>query len=159
MQRVNLSPFPHSLSISSFSVHFLILYPFPHSLSFPLNFLIFSPFPHSLSISSQPGCKAATIRAALQLQQHKRLNRCNTICHSSLELKGEGLKHCAQINEIRADFIQNCIFSTQPYSYSSYVGCSVLQTLAEDLCSQRKILYKAGHSSGAGRCQKGGRGQ
>ena len=61
-----------------------------------------------------------------RLQQHKRLNRCNTICHSSLELKGEGLKHCAQINEIRADFIiQNCIFSTQPYSYSNYVGCKL----------------------------------
>ena len=40
MQRVNLSPFPHFLSISS-------------------------SFPHSLFISSQPGCKAATIRAAL----------------------------------------------------------------------------------------------
>ena len=50
MQRVNLSPFPHSLSISSL---------FPHSIS------ISSSFPHSLSISSQPGCKAATIRAAL----------------------------------------------------------------------------------------------
>ena len=41
-----LFPFPHSLLISSFSFHFLILCPFP------LNFLIFSPFPHSLSISS-----------------------------------------------------------------------------------------------------------
>ena len=40
MSRVNLSPFPHFLSISS-------------------------SYPHSLSISSQPGCKAATIRAAL----------------------------------------------------------------------------------------------
>ena len=41
-------PFPHSLSISSFSLDFLILSPFPHSL----HFLIFSPFSHSLSISS-----------------------------------------------------------------------------------------------------------
>ena len=40
MQRVNLSPFPHSPFISS-------------------------SFPHSLSISSQPGCKAAMIPAAL----------------------------------------------------------------------------------------------
>ena len=40
MQRVNLSPFPHFLSISS-------------------------SFPHSLSISSQPGCQAATICATL----------------------------------------------------------------------------------------------
>ena len=53
------SPFPHSLSISSFSLHFLILSPFPHFLS------ISSSFPHSLSISSQPGCKAATVPAAL----------------------------------------------------------------------------------------------
>ena len=47
---MNFSPFPHSLSISSLSLHFL-------SVS--------SSFPHSLFISSQPGCKAATIRAAL----------------------------------------------------------------------------------------------
>ena len=40
---MNLSPFPHSLSISS---------SFSHSLS------ISSSFPHSLSISSQPGSKA-----------------------------------------------------------------------------------------------------
>ena len=48
-------PFPHSFSISSFSVHFLILFPFPHSLSissFSFHFLILFPFPHSLSISS-----------------------------------------------------------------------------------------------------------
>ena len=47
---MNFSPFPHSLSISSLSLHFL-------SVS--------SSFPHSLFISSQPSCKAATIRAAL----------------------------------------------------------------------------------------------
>ena len=43
-----LSPFPHSLSISAFSVHFLILCPFPHSLSissFSVHFLI-----HCLSL-------------------------------------------------------------------------------------------------------------
>ena len=43
---MNLSPFPHFLSISS-------------------------SFPHSLSICSQPGCKAATIRAALQRTYHE----------------------------------------------------------------------------------------
>ena len=59
---VNLSPFPHSLSISS---------PFPHSLSissFALHFLIRSPFPLHfliLSIFLQPGCQAATICATL----------------------------------------------------------------------------------------------
>ena len=46
MSRVNLSPFPHSLSISSFSFYVLILCSFPHSLSissFSLHFLfIFS---------------------------------------------------------------------------------------------------------------------
>ena len=58
----------HFLWISSFSVHFLILCPFPHSLSissFSVHFLILCPFPYSLSISSQPGCKAATTCAAL----------------------------------------------------------------------------------------------
>ena len=40
------SQFPHILSISSFSVPFLILCPFPHSFS------ISSQFPHFLSISS-----------------------------------------------------------------------------------------------------------
>ena len=48
-----------TLYISSFSLYFLPLSPFPNSLS------ISSSFPHSLAISSQPGCKAATIRAAL----------------------------------------------------------------------------------------------
>ena len=48
----NLSPFPHSLSISS---------PFPHFLS------ISSSFSHSLSIFSQPGCQAATSCATLCL--------------------------------------------------------------------------------------------
>ena len=43
-----------SLSISSFSLHFLSFSPFPHSLS------ISSSFSHSLSIFSQPGCQAAT---------------------------------------------------------------------------------------------------
>ena len=47
----SLSPFPHSLSISS---------PFPHSLS------ISSSFSHSLSIFSQPGCQAATSCATLR---------------------------------------------------------------------------------------------
>ena len=45
----------HSLSISSFSVDFLILFPFPHYLSissFSFYFLILCFFPHSLSISS-----------------------------------------------------------------------------------------------------------
>ena len=37
-----------------FSLHFLILSPFPHSLS------ISSSFSHYLSIFSQPGCQAAT---------------------------------------------------------------------------------------------------
>ena len=64
-----LCPFPHSLSISSFSVYFLILCPYPHSLSISSRFLHFlsisSSFSHYLSISSQPGCKAATIPAAL----------------------------------------------------------------------------------------------
>ena len=44
-----------TLSISSFSVHFLILLPLPYSLatsSFSVYFVIFCPFPHSLSISS-----------------------------------------------------------------------------------------------------------
>ena len=50
MKRVNISQFPHSLSISS---------PFPRSLS------ISSSFSHSLSIFSQPGCKAATSCATL----------------------------------------------------------------------------------------------
>ena len=41
------------------------------SFSFP-HFLSISPsFPHFLSISSQPGCKAATIRAALGLSTPK----------------------------------------------------------------------------------------
>ena len=56
------------LCISSLSAHFLILCPFPNSLSissFSVHFLILSPFLHSLSISSQPSCKAATIPAAL----------------------------------------------------------------------------------------------
>ena len=34
-----------------------------------LHFLILSPFPHSLSISSQPGCQAATICATLLITQ------------------------------------------------------------------------------------------
>ena len=51
--------FPHSPSISSFSLHFLILSPYFLTDS--------SSFPHSLFISMQPGCKAATIRAALSL--------------------------------------------------------------------------------------------
>ena len=38
---MNISPFPHSLSMSSFSLHFLILSPFP------LHFLILSPFSRS----------------------------------------------------------------------------------------------------------------
>ena len=46
----NLSPFPHSPSISS---------PFPHSLS------ISSSFSHSRSIFSQPSCQAATSCATL----------------------------------------------------------------------------------------------
>ena len=62
--RVNLSPFPHSLSLSSFSLHFLILSPFPHSLSissfslhillfsFSLHFLILSPFARSQDATS-----------------------------------------------------------------------------------------------------------
>ena len=41
-----LFPFPHSLSISSFSVHFLILFLFPHFL------FLSSQFPHFLFISS-----------------------------------------------------------------------------------------------------------
>ena len=52
---VILFPFPHSLSISSFSVDFLILFPFPHSLSissFSVHFLILFLFPHSLFLSS-----------------------------------------------------------------------------------------------------------
>ena len=49
MKRVNLSPYPHFLSISS---------PFPHSLS------ISSSFSHSLSIFSRPVCPAATSCAA-----------------------------------------------------------------------------------------------
>ena len=41
------------------SLHFCILSPFPHSLS------ISSLFPHSLSISSHPGCKDAADCATL----------------------------------------------------------------------------------------------
>ena len=79
------------------------------------------------------------------LKQHKRLNRCNTICHWSPELKDEGLKHCAQTNEIRADFIQNCIFSTQPYSYSSYLGCKVWLRISvpkKDFLQSRTQLWR-----------------
>ena len=69
-----LCPFPHYLSISSFSLHFLILCPFPHSLSISSQFPHFpsisSSFPHSLSISSQPGCKAATDCATLILNMN-----------------------------------------------------------------------------------------
>ena len=50
------------MRISSFSLQF------PLISSFSLHFLsVSSSFPHSLFISSQPGCKAATIRAALHL--------------------------------------------------------------------------------------------
>ena len=53
MKRVNLSQFPHSLSISS---------PFPHSLSISSSFLILSPFPCSqaarLPQFVQPCCVA-----------------------------------------------------------------------------------------------------
>ena len=45
----NSPPFPHSLSISSFALQFLIL----------------SPFPHSFSIYSQPGSQDATICVTL----------------------------------------------------------------------------------------------
>ena len=50
-----LFPFPHSLLISSLSFHFLILCRFPHSLSissFSFYSLILCFFPHSLSIFS-----------------------------------------------------------------------------------------------------------
>ena len=55
-QSVALSPFPLSL-------HVLILSPFPHSLSissFSLHFRILSPFPHSLPISSQSDLQIST---------------------------------------------------------------------------------------------------
>ena len=46
LQLVTLSPFPHSLSISSFCLDFFSIF------SFSLHFLTLSPFPLSLSISS-----------------------------------------------------------------------------------------------------------
>ena len=51
---MDLSPFPHSLSI---------FFPFPHSLS------ISSSFSHSRSIFSQPGCQAATSCATLPIMK------------------------------------------------------------------------------------------
>ena len=58
-----------SLSISSFSLHFLILSPFPHSLSissFPLHFFFI--FSFSLQfLFSQPGYMAAASCATLKL--------------------------------------------------------------------------------------------
>ena len=46
-------------SSKGLSLHFLFIY------SFALHFLILSSFPHSLFVSSQPGCKAATINNRL----------------------------------------------------------------------------------------------
>ena len=82
----------HSLSISSFSFHFLILCWFPHSLSisspFPHFLSISSSFPHSLFISSQPGCKAATIRAALrQCKNYNGRSECVQSILSTLLMK------------------------------------------------------------------------
>ena len=48
-------------------LHFLILFPFPHSLSIYSSFIILSPFSHFLSIFSQPGCQAATNCATLNV--------------------------------------------------------------------------------------------
>ena len=61
-----------------FSLHFLILPPFPHSLisSYSLHFLILSSFSHSLSIISQPGCQDATICATLIDPRETNKNKC-----------------------------------------------------------------------------------
>ena len=66
---MNFSPFPHSRSISSLSLHFL-------SVS--------SSFPHSLFISLQPGCKAATIRAALVQSKYLETAACGRCAESIL---------------------------------------------------------------------------
>ena len=58
--------------------------------SISLHFLIFSPFPHSLSISSQPGCKAATIRAALP--RHNILSRPTNFTASLKPRKVQGME-------------------------------------------------------------------
>ena len=56
-----LFPFPHSLSISSFSIQFLILSPFP------LNFLISSQFPpHILILSPFPRSPAGRLQQLMQ---------------------------------------------------------------------------------------------
>ena len=74
---MNLSSFPHSLSIplllsiSSFSLHFLFLTPFPHSLS------ISSSFSYSLSIFSHFGCKdAASCAILVRIHNHQKNTPC-----------------------------------------------------------------------------------
>ena len=70
MQKVNLSPFPYSLSISVLSLHFLIFSPFP------LHFLILSPFPRS------PAARLQQL-----LQPYFNLPGQNLMLHSSNNLK------------------------------------------------------------------------
>ena len=38
--------------------------------------------------------------------------------------------------------MQNSFFSTQLYSYSSFVGSNIVQSLAEDFCSKERFCTK-----------------
>ena len=68
---MNLSPFPHSFSISSFSVHFLIHSPFPL-----LHFLILYPFSRFLDARMQQDVQPCLVHYALPIM--KLVNNCSS---------------------------------------------------------------------------------
>ena len=70
--------------ISSFSLHFLILYPFTHFLS------IFTSFSHSLSIFSQPGCHTLCNNSDFFMRTTTSLE--NEILYLDLDFFGKGGK-------------------------------------------------------------------
>ena len=80
MLRVNLSPFPHCLSISSFSLLLLFIFSFSLNSSFSFHFLILSPFTlHFLILSpfshSQAGRLAQLVQPCLSPKQFAFTNR------------------------------------------------------------------------------------
>ena len=138
MQRVNLSPFPHFLSISS-------------------------SFPHSLSISSQPGCQAATICATLLYiailvkNSEKKpsnihmpeLKGCSVVAPFKYYRTGQVnnnndaflwfwicslFLHFRQFHTLKSEFFSSFFFCFSPEFWGEFVECLILQNQIKKQC-------------------------
>ena len=121
MKRVNLSPYPHFLSISS---------PFPHSLSISSSFShslsISSSFSNSLSIFSHPVCPAATSCATLSSSSSSS-PLCNIDDHHIIIL----VEACSTAVEVPfcrtgGDYVSCTQFLSQKYKCLDSYPCSGL---------------------------------